>query len=221
MNKLKDNQAAVQASKIDLANAEEELYLRRNSLRNMEDQLTNVLRQGKAGVKSAQLLQRQISVLEAQIEKDRLGVERLNVNLDQLMRAFPKLDRPQDLIEELSDSLPFLLFPVRIETRFMTVNRKKELWVRIFPDDIAANSHEKNLTVDELKAAQNYWREMWTAAQKNDKDAREDIEKGAWRALAAVTRSNISPFMGTISSPVQIRSHTSRRLSVAPLLKAT
>ncbi len=204
MNKLKDNQAAVQASKIDLANAEEELYLQKNRLRTMQDQLANVLRQGEAGVKSGLLLQRQISVFEAQIEKNRLGVERLNVNLDQLLRAFPKLDRPQDLIEELSDSLPFLLLPVRIETRFMTVNSKKELWVRIFPDDIAANSHEKNLTRDELEAAQNYWREMWTASQENDKEAKENIEKGTWRALAESFGGTRAAWISKATKPTTI-----------------
>lgn len=184
MSKLQDNQAAARASKIDLANAENELYLRRNQLQNMQVQLEQALRQGKAGIKSAQILQRQISVIETQIENDTVGVGRLNANLNNFMSAFPNLDRPQELIEELSDSLPFLLFPVRIETRFMSVNQGKELWVRIFPDDIAANSHEKILTLDEVKAAQNYWREMWNAAQESENDAQKNIEKGAWRALA-------------------------------------
>lgn len=204
MSKLKDNQQAIQASKIDLAKAEEDLYLRKNRLVYMQDQLAKVLRQGKVGIKSAQLLQRQISVLEPQIEKDRLSVEQLTVNLDQHLRAFPELDQPQKLIEELSDSLPFLLFPVRIETRFMTVNRRKELWVRIFPDDIAANSHEKNLTVDELKAAQNYWREMWAGAQENDKDAKQNIEKGAWRALSESFGGTRAAWISKQAKPVSI-----------------
>ena len=35
-----------------------------------------------------------------------------------------------------------MLLPLRVETRF----KDAELWVRVFPDEIAINTHEKLLT---------------------------------------------------------------------------
>ena len=75
-------------------------------------------------------------------------------------------EQPWKLVEQLSDDLPFLLLPVRIETRFMSVESGSELWVRIFPDDIAVHTHEPDLTAAELSDGQVFWREMWAAARR-------------------------------------------------------
>ena len=47
-------------------------------------------------------------------------------------------------------SVPLLLLPVRIETRYQ--NNNEELLLRIFPDDIHVNSFEPELTADETTA---------------------------------------------------------------------
>lgn len=47
----------------------------------------------------------------------------------------------------LDAKTPLLMLPINIETRFIDVNeRQAELWVRIYPDQIAINSHEPELT---------------------------------------------------------------------------
>ena len=51
---------------------------------------------------------------------------------------------------KLSDRYPIFLFPVRLETKFMA--NGKELWVRIFPDDIVIETHEGELTKGEVLA---------------------------------------------------------------------
>jgi hypothetical protein len=56
----------------------------------------------------------------------------------------------------LEAQTPIVLFPIRIETRFMTAQR--ELWVRVYPDEIFADSHEPDLTQEEIKAGDDYWR---------------------------------------------------------------
>ena len=53
-----------------------------------------------------------------------------------------------------------------------------ELWVRIFPDDIAVHTHEPGLTDDEKRDGQAFWVE--TVAAGGD----ATLERGAWRALA-------------------------------------
>ena len=92
---------------------------------------------------------------------------------------------PWELVEGLGDDLPFLLLPVRIETRFMRVEDRAQLWVRIFPDDIAVHTHEPTLTHDEVDAGKTYWREVWRARRNDDPEQRQQMEKGAWRALAS------------------------------------
>lgn len=65
-----------------------------------------------------------------------------------------------------------------VDVVFMpTTVTQKELWVRIFPDDIAIHTHEEALTHEELKDGKAYWYEIWTAG------ADEDLKLGAWRAL--------------------------------------
>lgn len=67
---------------------------------------------------------------------------------------------------------PVALFPVRLETRFSGTNLK----IRIFPDEIFADTHEPGLTADESAAGAAYV----TARNKG-----VDAEKEAWRALVA------------------------------------
>jgi hypothetical protein len=52
-----------------------------------------------------------------------------------------------------------------------------ELWIRIFPDDIAIHTHEQPLTQQEVDAGQAFWTHMWYAGH----DA--SLEIGAWRGL--------------------------------------
>jgi hypothetical protein len=51
-----------------------------------------------------------------------------------------------------SSSVPLLLLPVRLETRF----QGSELWLRIYPDDLHVNSFEPVLTPDESSARTTY-----------------------------------------------------------------
>jgi len=51
-----------------------------------------------------------------------------------------------------SSRVPLVLLPVRLETRF----ENTELWLRVYPDDIAVDSFEPELTADEAAARQAY-----------------------------------------------------------------
>ena len=72
----------------------------------------------------------------------------------------------------LDATYPVALLPVRLETRFSG----SLLQVRIFPDDIWADTHETGLTADELADGNAY-----LAAKTGGIDA----EKAAWAALVA------------------------------------
>ena len=75
---------------------------------------------------------------------------------------------PRQNVERLSDAVPFLLFPVRIETRFRTIVSqappgiavppvKHQLWVRIYPDDCSIDTFEPIPSDSELANIKSYW----------------------------------------------------------------
>jgi len=96
---------------------------------------------------------------------------------------FAPFTDPRRQIERFSDQFPFLLLPVRIETRFKTVNSdgitRRQLWVRVYPDDCAVDSFEAELTETEVAGTRNYWAAVWSA------DGSEDLHRAAWRSLVA------------------------------------
>ena len=71
-----------------------------------------------------------------------------------------------------SATVPLVLLPVRLETRF----QGSELWLRVYPDDVHVNSFEPELTPDESTARANFL----TQAQGGDAAA-----QSAFTALAA------------------------------------
>lgn len=204
MSEVRDNQKDARSARIALRKAEEILYIRRNRLRHKQNQLANALRQGEVGSQAARVIRREISVLEVRIDEDSRAVDSAKDDLGRFLREFKLLDRPWELVEQLNDNLPFLLFPVRIETRFMTVNDRKQLWVRIFPDDIAAHTHEKTLATDEVNASHAYWREIWAASREIDDAERQKIEKGSWRALAEAFSGTRAAWIVSATEPVTL-----------------
>jgi hypothetical protein len=68
-------------------------------------------------------------------------------------------------IAALNSALPIVLLPVRLETRFLPVNAApKTLWIRIYPDEVHADTHEPELTAEERAWAVEYWHTAWRAA---------------------------------------------------------
>jgi hypothetical protein len=92
---------------------------------------------------------------------------------------FAPLTDPRDGIGNLDDSLPILLLPVRLETRFASTERGPELWVRIYPDDCSIDTFDATLSEAEIASAKLYWAGVWEAG-----GIQED-ERGAWRNLVA------------------------------------
>ena len=74
---------------------------------------------------------------------------------------------------------PAVLFPVRLETRFFSqADGSSELRVRVYPDKVHIDTHEPELTPDELTWGQHFWEQTWRAGTD------EERAKAAWRQLA-------------------------------------
>lgn len=68
---------------------------------------------------------------------------------------------------------PLVLLPVRLETRFFG----QELRIRVFPDKIHVDTHEPELTADEVEWGKHFHILLWKATT-------EEARKDAWRQLA-------------------------------------
>jgi hypothetical protein len=90
---------------------------------------------------------------------------------------------PRHAISGLDANYPILLFPVRLETRFTSItsdNRvRRQLLVRIYPDDCLVDSFEPDLSENEVKNLRRYWCSIWAAGGD------ESRERSAWRELCS------------------------------------
>lgn len=96
--------------------------------------------------------------------------------------GFASFTDPRQQLGRLPDSSPFALFPVRLETRFVTGGDaegapQERLLVRIYPDDCSIDTFEPALSATELASAQRYWQYVWRACRV------EGDERAAWRDL--------------------------------------
>jgi hypothetical protein len=109
---------------------------------------------------------------------------------------------PMKNIGSLTDDCPILLFPLRLETRFKNIQRGStsinQLWVRVFPDDIAINSFESDLSDSEIRTTRAYWLARWNAGKDIDGN------RGAWRSLAAAHGPGRAYWLTTNYVPVNL-----------------
>lgn len=103
---------------------------------------------------------------------------------------------PQTLIEQWNDATPIMLLPLRLETRFRDVgDGRQQLWVRVFPDEVAVTTHEKILTDREKDAGVSYWKALRGGVN-------DDARKDAWRALADKFGANRAAWVALQTKPL-------------------
>ena len=110
--------------------------------------------------------------------------------------AFGQLADPRSSAGRLTDGLPVLLFPLRLETRFGGGAPPTELWVRAYPDDCLVDSFEEDLSDGELDAGERYWAAIWSAAGD------EDRQRAAWRALVVGFGSSRAAWISSQYGPL-------------------
>lgn len=135
--------------------------------------------------------------------------------------AFKTFTDPRTGVPLLDDATPFLLFPLRIETRFGLSTKVEteevvkyfdgkptvfhlpynppELWVRVYPDDCLIDSFEPLPSETEIASARRYWLSMWKArgidAQQRD----------AWRSFVASHGSGRAAWLEATYRPLNIQ----------------
>jgi hypothetical protein len=87
-------------------------------------------------------------------------------------------------------TVPVVLLPVQVQTRYVRREGKTELLVRVYPDEVHLDSHQEELTPAEARWGRRYWELIWpipndTAAQQRAWEAlaeRFGIKRAAWVA---------------------------------------
>ncbi len=117
--------------------------------------------------------------------------------------GFASFTDPRQQLGRLPDSSPFALFPVRLETRFVTGGDaegapQERLLVRIYPDDCSIDTFEPALSATELASAQRYWQYVWRAGRV------EGDERAAWRDLVTAHGSGRAGYIADTYQPVNL-----------------
>lgn len=179
-------QSITEARKLN-ANASSELYT--NRIKILKENI---------GLSSAEIS----SKLNDQLSAEHAGREALQEKLNQLYAA----DAPQTLINNLDSNVPVLLMPLRLETTFKESNGKKELWLRIYPDDIAVQQHELLLTEKEFEEGKLYW-QLFFEVEKNALES-DNLKKTVWEKLISIFGPNRSAWVTKETFPVNWNSRS-------------
>ena len=155
------------------------LRAERLKLRLVALERTASLEEGRA---EAAVLERQIAALERKAKEKRSSASGLEERIRGRLAEFAGL-RDGDVFTALDDHYPFVMFPVRLETKFAHGAGGMRLRVRIFPDEINISTHEPLLSEGELGAGAAYWAARAAALALED-DERRGAELAAWTALA-------------------------------------
>jgi len=197
-----------------LAGEQQELQTKKQQLQNGRDVIIDQIKSLELDLNeklnpppvSEEVAEKKTKELGEKKKKFRNQLDVLVQDLDKARDFLFEEPHPKSVVKEMDDGIPFLLFPVKIETRFMTNQNPPELWVRVYPDDIAIHTHEQALTADEITAGEEYWRLLFQAEKNEDTD-KEQSKKTAWTTITALFGPQRSAWVAKQTIPVNWSSH--------------
>lgn len=157
--------------------------------------------------------------LSREVEANQGLFNHLAEELSGIYVDFESLTDPRDqLPRHFKNITPFLLFPVRLETRFKTVPSPNseigipQMWVRIYPDTCLVDSFDPQLSDQEIRNAARFWAEYYAAGQITDENNPDPEtlkrQKAAWaflvnlegagRAAWIVQSETVTPQAGSV-----------------------
>jgi hypothetical protein len=180
------SRAAVQVARATAQSAQLAATQAAENARRTQDALDVGIRQ-RTSRESLAALQAAASQAAAERERARTMVGEARAAASAAAKGFQVFSDPRRNLAQLPDDSPFLLFPVRVETRFHpasspmrgggAVPAPAQLWVRIYPDDCSIDTFEPTFSRSELSNVKRYWGEIWRSGGV------ELDERGAWKGL--------------------------------------
>lgn len=160
---------------------ERDLAAQRTRMQSVEEKILELKRVSRDNANTELLNQYEDERNSIQQNIDALAGERKNLTIAEasLFNRFEIFADPTKIVEQTADVFPFLLFPVRIETRFMKKGNDDELWIRIYPDDCLIDNFQETLSKSEVEDAKLFWINFWQSA------GIEQQQRDAWRPLVS------------------------------------
>ncbi len=168
--------------------SENQVFLANERIQKIKDQEQRLKRyfnkENQAHVALLRSLESQKKEAEDIIAEENAKINNLNTSLASAIKEFYQFTDPKTNLNRLDDTIPILLLPLRIETRFKKVVNpnmshiaQDQLWVRVYPDDCSIDTFEETLSEAEIKDIQTFWIDWWIAA------GNEGLRRSAWRIL--------------------------------------
>ncbi len=182
MADFQPTQQALNAARAAHAAARRELFVAGEQLRKLHRRRAEIGRRRTdrtdAALAALDAEERELTATIGRLDaRQRAGADALAAQID-LFQAFAD---PVENLARLDDSIPILLLPLRIETRFKDVIvddvARQQLWVRAYPDDIAVDTFEEVLAEVEISNARIYWTNIWKAGGD------DGLKRAAWQSL--------------------------------------
>ncbi len=182
MADFEPTQQALNTARADHAAARRDLFVAGEQLRKLNRRRAEIGRRRTddtdALLEALDAEQRELTATIGRLDgRRRAGAEALAAQVD-LFGAFAN---PVDNLARLDDNIPILLMPLRLETRFKNVViddvARHQLWVRVYPDDIAVDTFEEVLAEVEISNARIYWTNIWKAGGD------DGLKRAAWQSI--------------------------------------
>lgn len=181
MSELDDLRASLGGARAEHAKAAADIAVEREQLRSVERALKTFGRTASADDERVVALERERAAIAGRLEGHGARLRELGAAVADLTGRFGELADPTTAISELSDRVPILLFPLRLETRFHRAGAESELWIRAYPDDCQIDGFEALPSESELQQLRSFWIEWWRAGGV------EAQQRGGWRGLVGST----------------------------------
>jgi hypothetical protein len=104
---------------------------------------------------------------------------------------------PESLVATLDARFPVTMLPVRLEARYAA--NATALNVRIYPDQIHIDGHERELTAAESQAGMEYWKARWTAVANTT-----PTSSGPWSILAGAFGARRAAWIASATTPTNM-----------------
>ncbi len=188
------------AARKEVSGLEAEAIRRNADLAALRERLARLRRSGRFD--EADSVSRQIDERDRDMAAiaDRLTAGRARVH--DAFRRFVATDDAGDLLGRLETGQAIALLPVRLETRFRITAEGTDLLVRIYPDDIHIETHEQELTPEEVELGRAFWKAT-LAADEAPEETRESARLAAWAGLAGRLGPERAAWVARAMTPAQ------------------
>jgi hypothetical protein len=172
--------------------ARDALLAGRNEARQAQAELRRIARTAGDDDETLDAATRRATEADANVEKLQEQASRASEAAVGAVTDFAPLADPRERAGEWDDREPVLLFPLRLETRWLG----GELLVRVFPDDCLVDTFEPDLSANEYDVVERYWIDVWRAGGV------EAGQRAAWRALVASVGSGRADYIAPKHAPL-------------------